>query len=110
MPTLEELEKQRKKEADKLKKINSKMEERRKKSKIKEDIRNIKAARLRGQFGFDSPEYKKTAKEMGASFKGAGRTLGKGLGALGHGIMGIGMAANEYYDVEPRKKRKVKRK
>lgn len=104
MPSIEQLMAIREKEGESLKKLQGKLYEKRKKKKIKEDIRKIKSAKLRSLLGFDSKEVDRIGNNFKNAFKGSGKTLKGGLSMLGKGIIGTGEAANKYYS-QPRRRK-----
>lgn len=105
MPSLAELMRIRKEEGEKLKSYKSKYQKKRKKQEIKEDIRKIRAARLRAQTGVT----KERVEQVGGFFSTIGKGLAGGGRAIGGGLMAMGQANNEYY-AQPKKKYKKRRK
>lgn len=94
--SIDELKRIRAEEAAKLSKVNEKFDEKQEKRKLKEDIRKIKAAKLRGQLGMTS----QNVDNMHKATEAAGETLKKLGGTLFKGILGAGEAVNEMYGGE----------
>lgn len=91
MVTLEQLKQTRKKEAEGYKKISKRLAVKREKRKVQADIRKIRAAKRRGQFGFDSESMERTDRIM----KGTGKVL-KGIAkGTGKFMLGVGEAMDK---------------
>lgn len=87
MVSLEELKRIREEEFRAFEKYGSKVIERHKKSKIKADIKKIRAAKLRARFGITREGVEKTGKVM--------KGLGSGMKGAMSGILKIGRALGE---------------
>lgn len=98
MLSIEKLKAKRNKEAER---YNKEMKVIRVKQNIKKDIRNIRAARLRGKVGFikSKPDVPRVKKDTGTFLKTVGR--------VGYGLLdGIKMLG----DIDKKDKREVKTK
>lgn len=99
MVSLEELKQTREKEAKEYGKYYNRIIENQVKSKIKEDIKKIRAAKLRARFGITNEKLEKTGKFV----KGFGSGLGSGLKKMGKLAMALGDSANEYQKQQDKK-------
>lgn len=117
MPTIERLREIRRIEGESLKKLNVKLSEKKEKKKLKEEIRTLKAAKLRSKFGVSKEGVHKIGSAFKKSFEGSGKQLW-GIGkSVGKGLMGAGMAANQMqgmapnqmYGMEPRRARPTRK-
>lgn len=108
MASLEQLKLKRAKEAERYKEVAKRLQLKREKAKVKEDIRNIRAAKLRGKFGFAKlkPAVPKLMKGTGTFLKTAGK-IGAGLM---DGLKGLDEGAKDYFGTSDRRKKNVKKK
>jgi len=102
MVSLDELKLMREKEAKGYGKYADKISENLQKSKIKTDIKKIRAARLRAKFGLTSGKVEKAGKVMVSVGSGFKKTL---FGA-GKVIRALGESAEEYHKLEKKRRRK----
>ncbi len=102
MTHIEKLKQIREREAKAYGKYASKIIERQEKSKIKEDIKRIRGAKLRARFGITKESVEKTGKFMG----GLGSGLKKTVFSMGKVAKALGESANEYQKQQEKRLRR----
>lgn len=100
MTDIEKLKKQREEEAIAYLQQMEKVNARREKQKVQEDIRRIRAAKLRAKYGFIKS----------AEIKSAVGKTGKMAKVVGEGLMKFLSAIGEHYEEMEQKEKKMRKK